>query len=999
MSATRERPRLSGEELLRLEQVCDRFESCWRKGERATIESQLEDATGVLRERLIDELIAIEVEYRRRAGESPTSLEYQARFSLSSAAARRLVPLDATEAGPQRTRHDIARDRVVARDQRPTETLDATASERFELRERLGAGAFGTVWRAWDRKLSRDVALKLAHRTLVDAPDKFLREARASARLQHPHIVRVLDVGETEEGLFIVREFVAGRTLSEVLKQEPVELTRSVRWCQQLAEALDYIHGKGCIHRDLKPQNVLIDDAGVSFLCDFGLAKSNVTAAITQTRTGDVLGTPAYMAPEQARGDSHRVDPRSDIYSLGVILYQLLTGELPFRGSFERILIQVLRDEPPRPSALNPKVPADLATICLKCLQKEPEARYSTARELADDLQRYVEGRPVAARPLGWLRRVARWSRRNPALAASFGSIGLLLAVLLAMGAANYRQMATSWREERFLRQQADAARIAAERQAERARVEARVSDQVTRFLETVFATSDPVGRHLEARQAPLGERVTARQLLDHAVARLDVELAGQPQVQARLLDTLGDVYRALGLLEQADQLLRRAETSWDECRPQSTPGALDAEEATHALRVARLRQAEGKYVDAEARYAQADQTRRQLYGVDSLEVAEIDFHRGMSWIEQRRPREARVCIEAALAKRRAQLDESDRRIALARLALWQCSAEEKGDLASLDWSEFADWGNERTAAAADAGLRLLIARRTNDPDAARRAYVQLIDLARRELAGNHPLLALLLGDYADFLYRQGDYRTAEPAIREALEIGRRLAPRHPRVRDALQRLCYETLMAGRYEDAAEEAREALACGFTNPIAETQTQFDLACALMALDRLEEARQWSERVMARHAETSPVTRAWYGYVHARLLGRLGDETAAAAQDKANLTLLEQVDAENQPPIWQLRLATIEAHAGRLGRAEQLARAAWKREEETRPADHPRIAEKLVAVARYCDRQQRSAEAIPLLERALAIQSTRLPEDDRRPADTRRLLEDIRKRVAN
>ncbi|MFO0902941.1 MAG: serine/threonine-protein kinase [Pirellulales bacterium] len=964
--------RLPADALLQLEEICDRFESAWRRGKPCDIGRLLDDFTGPLRSRLAFELAAVEIEYRRRAGEQPTADEYRGRLSLSDRELARLWPAAANE------------------------------DDRFELRERLGAGAFGTVWRAWDRKLSRDVALKMAHRTLVDAPDKFLREARATARLQHPHIVRVLDVGETAEGLFIVREFVAGRTLSELLRCERVEAARAVEWCRRLADALDYIHAKGCIHRDLKPQNVLIDEQDRPFLCDFGLAKSNVTAAVTQTRTGDVLGTPAYMAPEQARGESHLVDPRSDIYSLGVILYQLLTGELPFRGSFERILIQVLRDEPPRPTQLNPKIPIDLATICLKCLEKEPESRYASARALADDLERYAEGRPVAARPLGTARRALRWSRRNPALAAAWAACAALGGALVVGGVVSYLNLADSWRAERILRQQAEVAREQAEQQAERARVESRISDQVTRFMETVFATSDPIGRRMAGGSLPAGEHVTARQLLDHAASRIDSELGGQPRVQARLFDTLGDVYRSLGLFEEAEKLFTRAALCFDESAAADAHSLSAVDRATHALRLGRLRQAQGRYAEAEELYRDAAREHALLFGADSLESAEVSFHRGLAELEQRRPFVAQPYFESTLRIRRKLLDDSDRQVLLAQLALWQCRTEPYGDWSALDlssfkMSEFSSWGSERTAAAAQAGLRLLLARRAHDAPAARRAYQQLLDLARQELGGNHPLLGLLLGDYADFLYQEGDFRSAEPVIREAIEIGRRLAPRHPRVRDALAQFGYESMMAGRYEEAYRMLQDALACEFDDGERRNRAMYDAACAALALEKLDEAHAWSDRVMQAAVDSPAPERVWYGYLHARLLEKRGEREAAQRQDQANQELLNQIDWRDLPPYWQHRMSTIAAQAGRYAEAEEMARASLQGEIASRPADHPRVAEKLVAVARYCDRQQRPGEALPLLEQAYAIQTKQLPSDDRRTLDTRRLIEDLQRRV--
>ena len=321
---------------------------------------------------------------------------------------------------------------------------------RFELIEKLGAGSFGTVWRARDTKLDRHVAVKVPRRPAADPLeiDEVMREARVAAQLRHRHIVAIHEVGLEGEMVYIVSDLIRGLPLDEWLRRQPMTFNAAAELCRVIAEALQHAHRAGVVHRDLKPANIMIDENGEPHLTDFGLAK-HAADEIAMTMEGHILGTPAYMSPEQARGEANACDGRSDVYSLGVVLFQLLTNDLPFRGNMSVLPHKVIHDEPPSPRRLNRYVPRDLETICLKCMEKDPRKRYQTAGELAEDLARFSNGEPILARPIGPLGRLLRWSRRRPGVAAlAATTIGLLL---LVVGL-------TSWAyiHERAIRQQQD---------------------------------------------------------------------------------------------------------------------------------------------------------------------------------------------------------------------------------------------------------------------------------------------------------------------------------------------------------------------------------------------------------------------------------------------------------------------------------------------------------------------------------------------------------------
>ena len=304
----------------------------------------------------------------------------------------------------------------------------------FQLLERVGVGQFGSVWKARDTKLDRTMAIKIPRTIRLNKAqtELFLRDARAAAQLRHPNIVSVHEVGKQDDTIYIVSDFIQGATLKEWAAASRFTPTLAGELCVKIANALHHAHEAGVIHRDLKPGNIMMNSDGEPHIVDFGLAKREA-GEITMTVAGQILGTPAYMSPEQARGEGHAVDRRADIYSLGVMLFELLTGDLPFRGDAQMLIIQILKDDPPNPRQLNSNISRDLDTICLKCLEKEPRMRYATAQKLALELQRFLAGEPVLARPIGRLGRIWRWSKRKPTTAALCAT-ALALTLTLAVG-------------------------------------------------------------------------------------------------------------------------------------------------------------------------------------------------------------------------------------------------------------------------------------------------------------------------------------------------------------------------------------------------------------------------------------------------------------------------------------------------------------------------------------------------------------------------------------
>jgi tRNA A-37 threonylcarbamoyl transferase component Bud32 len=421
---------------------CEAFEKAWRDHGAGRCERPpLEDICPEHDERLFEELLKIDVQYRARCGENPAAAEYQRRFPWMSA---------------ERIEHLLAA--------LPTTPRASSTSRRsppfpdvpgYEIQEELGRGGMGVVYKARQVKADRLVALKMilaGEHAGEGEVARFRIEAEAVARLSHPNIVQVYEVGEHEGRPFFSMEYCPGGSLERHLGGTPLPPPEAARLVQALAGAVQHAHAAGVVHRDLKPANVLLAEGGTPKVADFGLAKRLDEAG--QTATGAVLGSLPYLAPEQASGWSKEAGPAADVYALGAILYECLTGQPPFIGATKEILLkQVLLNDPKAVRALNPQVPQALEDICLQCLEKVPRRRFASAAELADDLNRFLAREPVHARHIGLLGRAIRWSRRKPALAA----LSACLALALAAGGLVW------WRSDRALEQKSNDLAVAKE--------------------------------------------------------------------------------------------------------------------------------------------------------------------------------------------------------------------------------------------------------------------------------------------------------------------------------------------------------------------------------------------------------------------------------------------------------------------------------------------------------------------------------------------------------
>ncbi len=497
---------------------------------------------------------------------------------------------------------------------------------RFRVERELGRGGMGVVLLAHDRDLNRPVAVKLLRDDHPEVLARFRLEAHALAGLSHPNAVRVYEFGEHAGRPFLALEYVAGHSLHDALRAGPLDPKRASGLLAQVAEAVQAAHELGIVHRDLKPANVLLDATDTPKLTDFGIARRlDDGAGLTETNVA--LGTPGYMAPEQVEGQPP--DARTDVYGLGATLYECLTGRPPFVGPIAAVLVQVIADDPVPPRALNAGVPADLETVCLKCLHKDPARRYPTATELAADLHRVVRGEPVRARPTGRAEKVARWTRRNK-LPAALAAAAALSLVGGAAAAGLQAVRATTARDA-----EANQRRVAEANAAEAAAVNAFLLDDLLRQASSAA--------QMDRRHVP-DPNLTVRVALDRAADAAGERFRGQPAVEERVRAALGGAYVGVGEYGKAADQFRQVA---DSCRGRFGPDHPEVLTAEADLANAHLRA--GRPADAVALLERVAQVRGQADGPAHPDTVRAAIALATAYKEAGRPAEALPALEDAV--------------------------------------------------------------------------------------------------------------------------------------------------------------------------------------------------------------------------------------------------------------------------------------------------------------------------------------------------------------
>ncbi len=656
----------------------------------------------------------------------------------------------------------------------------------FEIIEELGRGGMGRVFAARQIGLGRIVALKAlaAGRNTADLELRFLREAQTAARLRHPHIVAVHDSGRAHGFVYFAMDYIEGGDLARRARAQPLAPRAIAGLLHKIAGALAYTHGEGVLHRDLKPSNILLD-GDEPRLADFGLA-AQLEAGGDLTSATSVLGTPHYLAPEALRGGSAALTVASDIYALGVILFELLTGRTPFAGTSPAELAAIIeRSEPPAPRTLAPATPRDLETICLKCLEREATRRYASAAALAEDLRRFLADEPILARPPGAWERFRKFSRRHQAGVAAAGVVAATLVAATAVSAT---------------------LAVRARRAEKHAAAEAAAATALAGFLQKdLLAQASP-------NEQPDRE-VKLRTVLERAAAKIDERFPAQPLVAADLHAVIGQVFESLGEYESARRHFEQELALRERHLGAEDPRTLAA---MHGL--AGVHHSHGRLAEAEKLAARTLAGREGVLGPEHPATLETATMRGVALRDLGRTAEAEAALNGIIATIRRARGPGDaslvlplRSLAAIRYAQMRLAEAESLVREALG-IQTGVAGEENPATLVVLSDLAVMLQRAGKVDEAGAITERVLALRRRVLGPEHPHTLTSMGNLASFYKSRDRLDEAERLQLATLEIMRpALGPDHHRVLQTTRNLADTYRLQGKLQAAADLLGENLA--------------------------------------------------------------------------------------------------------------------------------------------------------------------------------------------
>ena len=841
--------------------------------------------------------------------------------------------LDGACAGDQWLRHEVesllaSMDKSLGFIERPlhqvAENLTAEPEgpgsriQSYKLLRAIGEGGMGRVYLAAraDDEYSKQVAIKLLQAGFAQTAAmrlRFRNERQILADLEHPNIARLLDGGTTPNGLpFLVMEYVDGLPIHEYARQKNLTIEQKLKLFVTVCDAVDYAHKHLVVHRDIKPANILVTSAGVPKLLDFGIAKllDADEGSASQTRTVDRLMTPEYSSPEQIAGAS--ITTATDVYALGVVLYELLSGSRPFDlGTMKpaELYQAICERDPEKPSSRASKangagfiakqrIDSELDNIVLMAMRKEQGRRYRSARELSDDILAYLSGYPVRAKTATLGYRSTKFIRRNRA-AVAVATLAIVTLIAFSIGMAAL---------------------------ARRARQAQAIAERESGFLSSIFAASMPI----QAR----GKQVTARDLLDRGVQRVDRELSAEPQAQATMLQSIGRSYHALGLYDQAKPLLERAYSL-----RKNLFGTADLRTAESAEDLATTERLQADYSDAEKLFREALEVRERRLGASDSLVAQSLSDLGDCLIRENREPEAEIDLQRALAIFRRTKDP--------------LAAETLGYLAAI---------SQHVGRYAESATLLH----------------ESSEIFRETQGADSPDYLMTVHNLAGSLIDKGDLLGAEQSERDVLAVRDKVDPDHPDIAYSLNNLGWTLLEEGRWRDAEPFLRRNLE--ITSKLGSKSDRIATAQNNWARMLEEKGDYAGARVSYDEALKKMIelhgSGSWQAVRVRMNVGQLKfdshDYAGAETEFRDVLTVARKLGGDDHPQVASssLAVAEVEVVQGRSAEAEPLLRQALAVREKKLNPGHPAIVLAQVRLGESLVAQGRASEAEPILRQALS-----------------------------